>query len=363
MSKPDYYKILEVQETSTEDEIRKAYRNIAVKNHPDRNPGDPNAPSKMKLINEAYGVLSNSSTKIKYDTERQFRGGQFRYQVNINGRPQQPNIDIGAINDFFKKTGDNPFDNWFKSQKRTNPEKRGEDVLSSLVVSLEEALSGCWKIVPFESIRSNAPCRFCSGSGKEPGGKVSPCDTCSGNGTICSIRQGGMYVIACGVCGGLGVSSTILCKNCHGTGKFTLEKELKISVPAGVEHGQRLRIPGYGVPGNPPGDLYVDIQVQIHDKFERHQSGLSTTHRIKLIEAIRGTSIKIVLPDGFESEIKIPPGTQPGDTISMNGVGARIIGSNNRGILHITINVEIPKNMTEKAMGLLEEFEKETANP
>lgn len=351
MTKRDYYETLGVKKDSTPAEIKKAYRKLALKYHPDRNSSDSNAENKFKEINEAYQVLSNPEKKARYD--------QFGSAEGMGGFDFQG----GGVEDF----GDfgNIFDSFFGTRTRRGERgtrsQRGANLRYNLEISFEDAAFG--KETKIE-VPSWETCPICKGSGAKPGTSPQTCPDCHGTGEIRS-KQNTMFgqfvnVQTCPRCAGEGKIIKDVCTNCRGTGKVKKNRVVKIKIPAGVDSGHRLRISGMGEPGErggPSGDLYIVLYVKPHKIFKRTGVDISCTHSISFVKAaLGGTTTVPTLEE--KVNLKIPAGTQPNTIFKLRGKGVYKIGTNQRGNQYIKITVDIPQKMNDKQKKLLLEFAK-----
>jgi len=351
MAKRDYYEVLGVGRSATQEDIKKVYKKLAFKYHPDRNPGDKEAEEKFKEINEAYHVLSDPNRRAQYDSFGHMAGEGFT----------PSDFDFGgSFNDIFG----NLFDEIFGVRRRRQPE-RGKDLKYKLRLSFEEAVFGIEKEI---SIPKRIICSKCGGRGAEPGGE-STCPTCGGRGEIRYAQ--GFFAVSrtCSHCGGAGRIIKRPCERCRGEGFETITQMVKVKVPAGVDEGTRLRIRGEGesgVMGGPSGDLYVDIQVSEHPFFKRDGEDIHCEVPVDFVKAALGAEIQIPTLEG-KASMKIPPGTQAGQVFRLKGRGVSTVNGHGKGDLYIKIQVEVPVNLNTRQKELLEEFartsgENETPN-
>jgi len=343
----DYYEVLGVDRNAGDDEIKKAYRQMAFKYHPDRNPDDPEAESKFKEAAEAYEVLRNPETRSRYD-----RFGHEGLGGNGFG-------GFGSTDDVFSAFSD-IFGEFFGFSGRASRGPRpqpGNDLRYDLKVPFRDAAMGTEVTL---KIPKNIPCHACGGSGAESGSAPETCKHCGGSGQV--IQSQGFFRIAvsCPICHGTGKVVAHPCKECHGRGVTREIRELKVRVPAGVDDGSRLRLRGegeLGQNGGPPGDLYVVLRVEPDKVFERQGQNLILRVDITFPQAALGHKIEVPTLTGNET-MDIPKGTQSGEIFSLRGLGLPIPGSNRRGDLLIEITVVTPKGLSKRQEELLREFEK-----
>jgi molecular chaperone DnaJ len=354
LAKRDYYEILGVKKDATPEEIKKAYRKLALKYHPDRNSSDGDAEKKFKEINEAYQVLSESEKRARYD---QFGSAEGMGGFDFQGRGFS---DFGNFGDF----GD-IFDSFFgtrtrRSERGAHPQ-RGANLRYNLEIGFEDAAFG--KETKIE-VPSWETCPACKGSGAKPGTSPQTCPDCHGTGEIKS-TQSTMFgqfvnVKTCPRCAGEGKTIKDVCTNCRGTGKVKKNRVVKVKIPSGVDSGHRLRISGMGEPGErggPSGDLYIVLYVKPHKIFKRTGVDISSTRLISFVKAaLGGTTTVPTLEE--KAKLKIPAGTQSNSVFRLRGKGIYKIGTQHRGNLYIKIIVEIPKKINDKQRNLLLEYAK-----
>ena len=347
MNKRDYYEILGVSRESGEVEIKSAYRKMALKYHPDRNPGDKEAEERFKEAAEAYGVLSDAEKKQLYDRfgHEGLAGSGFR---GFNG-----------FEDIFSNFGD-VFEGIFGfggGSGRTRA-RQGKSLRYDLELNLEEAFHGKEADISFHRLEG---CPTCYGSGAKPGTRAETCGTCQGRGQV--IRSQGFFQVSstCPACHGQGEIISQPCPECGGGGKIRIEKELQVKIPAGVDTGSQLRLRGEGESGEnggPPGDLFVVIHVKEHDFFAREDENLICQIPISFVQATLGDTLPIPLLGEEEThELTVPKGTQPGAIIKVSGKGMTSLrGFRRRGDLYIKIVVKIPEKLNQRQKELLKEF-------
>ncbi|WP_024869916.1 molecular chaperone DnaJ [Pseudoxanthomonas suwonensis] len=339
--KRDYYEVLGVSRTASDEELKKAYRRCAMKHHPDRNPGDAEAEALFKECKEAYEVLSDPARRRAYDAHGH---AAFEHGMGGGGGPAP---DMGDI------FGD-IFGTIFGGAGQ-RAARRGADIGYVMELDLEEAVAGIEKRIEIPTL---AECHHCRGSGSEDG-KVDTCGTCLGRGQV--RFQRGIFTMqqTCPDCGGRGQSISNPCKHCHGAGRIEDEKVLSVKIPAGVDSGDRIRLQGEGEagpPGTPPGDLYVEVRVREHGIFRRDGDDLHCEVPIRISQAALGDVVNVPTLDG-EAEIRIPAETQAGKVFRLRGKGVRSVRSRAPGDLYCRVVVETPVNLTAEQRELLEKFE------
>ncbi len=342
MSKRDYYEVLGITKTASEAEIKKAYRQMAVQHHPDKNPGDAVAEEKFKECAEAYAVLSDSQKRAQYD--RFGHGG-------MGGAGFDPGFS--NIEDIFDLFG---FGDMFGGRQRTRSRvQRGSDLRYDLEITLEEAANG--KDEKLEIPRLEM-CEECTGSGAEKGTTAESCISCGGSGQT-RYQQGFFSVMrTCPNCSGKGTIIRNPCKECKGNGRIEKEKILEIKIPAGVETGSRLRVTGEGeggVHGGPSGDLFVVIHVKEHETFERQGANLYSAVPISFAQAALGADIKVKTLEG-EEDLNIPAGTQTGTVFRIKSKGMPELGGRGRGDLFVAATLITPKSLSKEQRKLLEQL-------
>jgi molecular chaperone DnaJ len=351
-SKRDYYEILGVAQDASDEDIKRSYRKAALKFHPDRNQGDKDAEVKFKEATEAYSVLSDKDKRATYD-----RFGH----AGLQGGADFSGVGVGDIFSQFQDI----FADFFGDQngRRGRRQARGADVRVDARITLRDSMVGVKHEVTVEGL---APCEGCKGSGAAPGTTPETCRTCQGQGQVATQRGFIMFSSTCPTCRGQGTLISTPCGSCSGRGAVERQRKVIVTFPPGIDSGQRLRVPGQGMPGPngaPSGDLYVDVQIEPHPDFERDGADLVTRESISFVEASMGTEFDVVLPDGTEVAVEIPSGTQPGTVITARNQGMQHIGRRGRGDLHVVVNVHVPKKLSRKARKLFEELEEELAPP
>ncbi len=346
MSKRDYYEVLGVGRDAGDQEIKSAYRKLALKYHPDRNPDDKDAEEKFKEAAEAYSVLSDSQKRAAYD----------RYgHAGLQGAAAS-GFDPGAFADFSDILGDFfGFGDLFGGGRRRNRAQRGDDLRYDLEINFEDAVFGMSADILVSRMER---CDRCQGSGAEPGTQASTCPTCHGRGEILFQQSFLTVRRTCHTCGGAGQVVRNPCSQCRGQGQRQAQRKLKVNIPAGVDNGMRLRLSGEGQPGvngGPPGDLYVVLKVKEHPFFERHEADLHCTIPINIAQAALGTEIEVPTLEE-PHKLKIPEGTQNGAQFRLRHKGVPHVNSGGRGDLYIHVDVRIPTKLTREQRKLLEQL-------
>ncbi len=349
-NKRDYYEVLGLNKGASDAEIKKAYRNIAKKYHPDLHPGDAECEKKFKEANEAYEVLSDSDKKARYD--------KFGH-AGVDPNAYSDGGGFGGFGGFDVDLGD-IFGSFFGGgggggRRASN----GKDIYQRVRISFEEAAFGCKKEVTYARIEK---CPDCSGSGAAAGSTTKTCDKCGGRGQINTTQRTmfGMMqsTTTCDKCGGKGKIIENPCKNCRGTGYIRINKKLEVNIPAGIDNGQRLSLRGQGdesTSGMHPGDLIVEVAVRPHQVFKRDEYDLYCDVPITFAEAALGAELDIPTLTG-SIKYKIPEGTQTGTQFTVKDEGVVVVGSKRKGDLIFTVTVETPKNLNEKQKQILRDF-------
>jgi molecular chaperone DnaJ len=346
MSKRDYYEVLGVAKTATDAELKSAFRKLAMKYHPDRNPGDKDAEIHFKELNEAYQCLSDGQKRAAYD-----RFGHAAFSQGAGGP------GFGAdFTDFMSDIFDNFFGDSRGRGRASGGRERGADLRYNLEVSLEQAARGTETKIRIPTMEA---CETCHGSGAKPGTQPKQCDTCHGSGTV-RLSQGFFSIQqTCPTCHGSGKVIADPCGTCRGAGRLKKHKTLQVKIPAGVDEGDRIRLSGEGesgVNGGPPGDLYVVIHLKEHGVFQRNGDDLHCEMPISFSQAALGGEIEIPTLDGA-AKIKIPPETQSGQVFRLRGKGIKGVRSSYPGDLLCAVVVETPVRLTDKQKELLRELE------
>ncbi len=344
-----YYEVLGVSREASSDEIRKAYKQQALKYHPDRNGGDPKSEAAFKEVNEAYQVLSDGQRKQAYD---QFgfaglEGGGVGFSGGIGDV-------LSHMQDLFSEMFSGGIGG-FGARSR-----RGGDLRVSQRLTFAQAAFGCKREVV---VHAPTHCTDCGGSGAKPGTKPETCAHCRGSGQVSSARGFVMFTTTCPRCRGQGVVIKQACKACEGHGVVERPRKVVVTFPAGIDAGQRLRVPGQGLPGPngaPAGDLYVDVDIEEHPRFERDGVDVVTKVTVSFAEAALGAEIKVPAIDEKSSlPLAIPSGTQPGTIFTLKGEGIPRLDGRGRGALIVSLQVDVPKQLSDRAKELLGELDAE----
>ena len=351
MPKRDYYDVLGVTKSASKDEIKKAYRKLALKYHPDKTKGDKSSEEKFKEASEAYHILSDEKRKSNYDQfgHAAFQGGGSQ---GFGGFDTSSFSDI--FEDFFGDFGDNN-----NSRRSSN---RGNDLRYDLSIDLEEAFRGLEKNIKYTT---NKKCSECSGSGAAKGSKPTNCNFCNGKGKVRTNQ--GFFTIqqTCPQCSGYGETISKPCKTCNGNGKVQSSENVSVKIPKGVDDGTRIRLSGKGeagTKGGSSGDLYLFISVDNHNIFKRSEENLYYELPITFSEAALGTTVEVPSIDGGKSKIKIPAGTQHGKQLRLRGKGMPILRRNLFGDLYIRIVTQVPTSLSKRQKEILEEFNEIESN-
>ena len=354
-NKRDYYEVLGVGKQSSSDEIKRAYRSLAKKYHPDMNPGDKEAEVKFKEVNEAYEVLSDPDKRDKYD-----RYGHAAFDPGAGsgfgggyGGGFGADFDFGDIfSSFFGGGG--------SSRSRANSPVDGEDIATRITISFEEAVFGCKKEINFQRVEA---CSDCAGTGAAKGTKADVCQNCNGSGRVTVQQQTMLGYMqtqrACQNCRGTGKIIKTPCKNCNGKGFVKVNKKLMVTIPEGIDSMQRIILRGQGSAGRNGGvngDLIIEVRVKEDKVFTRSGNNIYCEIPISFSEAALGAEIDVPVLGGSTEKYKIPEGTQTGTTFTMKGKGVADVNSKRKGDLIITVNVETPKNLSSEQKKLLQAF-------
>jgi len=353
--KRDYYEVLGVSRSASDDEIKKAYRKLAKKYHPDLNPGDAEAEKNFKEVNEAYEVLSDSNKKARYD---QFghAGVDPNYGAGGYGGGFDGGFDFGDLGDIFGSFFGGGFGG---GRAQRNGPQRGESIRVGLTISFEEAAFGCEKEVQVDRVEA---CDTCRGSGAAAGTSPETCSNCGGSGQVQQRRQTPMGVFAttgpCPKCGGKGRIIKNPCTKCGGSGQLRQRKTIKVSVPAGIDNGQIISLRGQGNAGRnggPAGDLQIVVTVRPHQLFRREGTDVYCDAPITFTQAVLGGEMEIPTIDG-KVKYDIPEGTQAGTTFRLRGKGIPNVNGRGRGDQYVTVYIETPRNLNREQKEALRKF-------
>lgn len=360
MSKTDYYELLGAQRGASADELKKAYRKMAMKYHPDKNPGNKEAEHKFKEINEAYDVLRDDQKRAAYD-----RYGHAAFeQGGMGGGAGFGGFDFaGGFGDIFEEMFGEILGGG--GQRRRGPDQagqRGADLRYDMSVTLDEAFKGTEKTIKVSTL---VACEACKGQGTAPGTSPVNCSSCDGHGRV--RMQQGFFSIerTCPTCQGAGKVIKDPCKDCRGVGRTRKERTLAVSIPAGVESGTRIRLSGEGeagMRGGRAGDLYVILSVTAHPLFQRDGANLHCRVPIPMTMAALGGKVNVPVIDGTTAEVEVKAGTQSGHQVRLRGKGMSVLRSASRGDLYAELVVETPSHLTKRQKELLEEFAIEAEN-
>jgi len=350
MADRDFYEILGVQKNASEDEIKKSYRKLAMKYHPDRNKDDKSAERKFKEATAAYEALKDPQKRAAYD-----QYGHDAFRQGGMGGAQGFGDFAGGFSDIFEEF----FGGGFGSGSRQRGPQRGSDLRYNMSISLQEAFAGKKSQI---RIPSYVGCDLCSATGSADKSGPSTCSSCGGNGKVRSTQ--GFFSIErpCPTCGGEGSSIKNPCLKCSGTGQVKKQKTISVTIPAGVDTGTRIRISGEGEPGQRGagnGDLYIFVEVQKDKLFEREEEHIFCQIPVSITTAILGGEVEVPTIDGKKARLNIPAGTQSETQFRLKGKGMSILRQNRRGDMYVETNVEIPVNLNSKQKSILKEFERE----
>ncbi|HVH79673.1 MAG TPA: molecular chaperone DnaJ [Stellaceae bacterium] len=355
MAKQDFYETLGVSKGANADELKRAYRKMAMQYHPDRNSGDKAAEQKFKDINEAYDVLKDDQKRAAYD--------RFGHAAFENGG--MGGMGAGGFGGFsggFADIFEEMFGAMGGGRRDAGNNRSGSDLRYNLEISLEDAFKGKQTTV---RVNTFGQCETCRGSGAEPGSSPATCRTCQGHGRVRA--QQGFFTIerACPTCQGAGAVIEKPCRSCGGQGRVRREKTLSVSIPPGVEDGTRIRLAGegeVGMLGGGPGDLYIFISIAQHAIFQRDGANIYCRVPLPFTTAALGGAIEVPTVEGTRTKVTVPPGTQSGHRFRLKGKGMTVLRSPVRGDMYVQATVETPVNLTKRQQELLREFEKESEN-
>ena len=362
----DFYTTLGVAKSASEDDLKKAYRKLAMQYHPDKNHGNAEAEKKFKQINEAYDTLKDAQKRAAYD--------RYGHQAFTNGGMNNAGGGGAGFGDFGGGSFSDIFEDLFseftggrgrgrgQEQAAQSAAARGSDLRYNLEITLEEAFKGKQQTI---KVTTSASCDTCSGSGAEKGTAPETCGTCNGRGVI-RVQQGFFTVErGCSTCQGTGKVIKNPCKTCAGSGRIRKEKTLNASIPAGVEEGTRIRLAGEGEAGfrgGPAGDLYIFLSIKPHKIFRREGANIYCQVPIKFMTASLGGHLEVPTIDGGRVKVTIPEGTQTGHQFRLRGKGMSVLRSSAKGDMYIEVQVETPVNLNKKQKELLREFDKTENN-
>ncbi|MBR4126957.1 MAG: molecular chaperone DnaJ [Alphaproteobacteria bacterium] len=366
MAKQDYYELLGVNKNASDAEIKKAYRTLAMKYHPDRNPGDKEAETKFKEVTEAYEILKDNQKRAAYDQYGHAAFAQGGGAGGFGGGFGGFNFGFGGgSGGGFGGIFDDIFSEFMGAaaggRSRTSQQgQRGADIRYDLEISLEEAYTGLKKEI---EIQTAVKCDECNGTGAAAGSKAETCDMCHGTGRV--RRQSGFFIEerTCPTCHGTGQVIKNPCKKCHGTGKVAQKKVLEVNIPAGIDTENRMRLSGQGEAGSnggPNGDLYIFVHVKPHPLFKREATDLYCDIPVSMVTAALGGTIEIPCIDGTKEKVTISAGTQSGDEVRLRKKGMSVLQSKGLGDLFVRFKVETPTKLTAKQKELLKQFEAES---
>ncbi len=348
MPKRDYYDCLGVHRGASDSDLKAAYRKLAMKHHPDRNPGDKQCEIRFREVNEAYEILKDPDKRAAYD-----RYGHAAFEHGMGG----PGAGFGAD---FATTFADIFDDFFGMSRRGRGtgRERGADLRYNMEIQLEEAYLGKTAQV---RIPTSVICEACSGTGAKSGTKPKTCPTCGGSGKVRHAQ--GFFTLerTCLTCQGRGQVIDDPCQVCNGTGRVTRERTLSVSIPPGVEDGTRIRLAGEGeagLRGGPAGDLYIFLSIAAHGFFQRDGADLYCRVPVSMVAAAVGGEFEVPTIDGSKTRVKVPEGTQSGRRFRLSGKGMPVLRSKQMGDMYVQVMVETPQKLTKRQRELLAEFEK-----
>jgi molecular chaperone DnaJ len=350
MTKRCYYEVLEVERTAGDAELKAAFRKLAMKWHPDRNPGDKSCESRFKEINEAYEVLKDPDKRAAYD--------RFGHAAFEHGGAPGAAGGFGDVASAFADIFDDLFGMGGGRRGRAGGRERGADLRYNMEISLEEAYSGKTAQV---RIPTSVTCEACSGSGAKAGTRPKACPACGGQGRI--LHAQGFFTLerTCPNCQGRGQVISNPCPSCSGSGRVTRERALSVNIPPGVEDGTRIRLSGEGeagIRGGPAGDLYIFLSLGAHPFFQREGADLHCRVPISMVTASLGGEFEVPTIDGGNTRVKVPEGTQSGRRFRLQGKGMPVLRSKQTGDMYVQVLVETPQKLTKRQRELLAEFER-----
>lgn len=352
MAKMDYYELLGVQTDADGTVIKSAFRKLAMRYHPDKNPGDAEAEAKFKEVSEAYERLKSPESRAAYD-----RYGHAAFENGGGGQAGGFNGDFGAS---FSDIFDDLFGDFVGGQRggrRAGGVERGADLRYNMEISLQDAFDG--KTAEIE-VPTTVSCETCEGNGAKPGTSPSPCSTCHGAGKVRATQ--GFFTIerTCATCQGRGEQIEDPCEDCHGQGRTRKERVLQVNIPAGVEDGTRIRVSGEGeagARGGPTGDLYIFLSISPHDMFQRDGADIFCVVPVSMVTAALGGSVEVPTVDGGRTKVAVPEGTQAGKQFRLKSKGMPVLRTARFGDMYIQVSVETPQKLSKRQKELLKEFE------
>lgn len=359
MAKADFYELLGVSKGADEKELKSAFRKLAMKYHPDKNPDNAEAEQKFKEINEAYEMLKDPQKRAAYD---QYGHAAFE-QGGPGGGAGFGGGGAGGFHDIFEDIfGDMMGGGGQRQRRSSGGRERGADLRYNMEISLEEAFEGKTAQI---RVPTSVSCDTCSGSGAKPGSSPTTCSTCGGIGRVRAAQGFFSVERTCPTCHGNGQMISDPCTKCSGQGRVSEEKSLSVNIPAGIEDGTRIRVAGEGEAGQrggPTGDLYIFLSVRPHEFFQREGADLYCMVPISMTKAALGGKFEVTTLDGSKSRVTVPEGTQSGKELRMRSKGMPVMRSSQKGDLYIRIAVETPQHLSRRQKELLEEFQKISSN-
>ncbi|SFA91198.1 molecular chaperone DnaJ [Rhizobium sp. NFR07] len=351
MAKADFYETLGVARTADEKELKSAFRKMAMKYHPDKNPGDAEAEKKFKELNEAYETLKDPQKRAAYD-----RYGHAAFEQGGMGGGGGFGGAQGGFSDIFEDIFGEMMGGG-RARRSAGGRERGADLRYNMEISLEECFTGKTAQI---RVPTSITCDVCTGSGAKPGTQPKTCGTCQGSGRVRASQGFFSVERTCPTCHGRGQTITDPCTKCHGQGRVTEERSLSVNIPAGIEDGTRIRLQGEGeagARGGPAGDLYIFLSVTPHEFFQRDGADLYCAVPISMTTAALGGTFDVGTLDGSKSRVSVPEGTQAGKQFRLKGKGMPVLRSSQTGDLYIQIGIETPQKLTKRQRELLQEFE------
>lgn len=358
MAKADFYELLGVSKSADEKELKSAFRKLAMKYHPDKNPDDAESEKKFKEINEAYETLKDPQKRSAYD---RFGHAAFE-QGGPGGGAGFGGGGAGGFHDIFEDIFGDMMGGGQRQRRSSGGRERGADLRYNMEISLEEAFEGKTAQI---RVPTSVTCDECSGSGAKPGSSPTTCSTCGGIGRVRAAQGFFSVERTCPTCHGNGQMISDPCNKCSGQGRVSEEKSLSVNIPAGIEDGTRIRVAGEGEAGQrggPTGDLYIFLSVRPHEFFQREGADLYCMVPISMTKASLGGKFEVTTLDGSKSRVTVPEGTQSGKELRMRGKGMPVMRSSQKGDLYIRIAVETPQNLSRRQKELLQEFQDISSN-